>query len=72
MSEMIDRVDGISSAPPIPIAARAVISIATDPEKAAHADPAPKTARPAMKVFFRPTLSATLPAVSSRPANTMT
>ena len=72
MSVMIDNVDGMISAAPMPMLARAAISIPTDPENAAQVDPAANAARPARKVRFRPTRSATLPATSSSPANTIT
>ena len=72
MSLMIDSDDGISSAPPIPMPARAAISTVTEPANAAQAEPTAKKARPAMNVRFRPTRSARLPAVSSSPAKTMT
>ena len=71
MSVMIDKVDGMISAAPTPMLARAAISIATEPEKAAHVEPPAKASRPARKVRFRPTRSARLPAASSSPAKTM-
>ena len=67
---MIDSVDGIISAPPMPMLARAAIRVPTSPEKAAQAEPPAKTARPASSVFLRPIRSARLPAASSEPANT--
>ena len=70
MSVMIANVDGIISAAPTPMVARAAISMGTEPEKAAHAEAPAKAARPAMNVRFRPTRSARLPATSSSPANT--
>ena len=72
MLVMIDSVEGMISAPPMPMLARAAISIPTEPEKAAQVEPAAKAARPARNVRLRPTRSATLPATSSSPANTMT
>jgi hypothetical protein len=71
MSVTIDSVDGIITAPPIPMSARAAISMPTDPEKAAQAEPAPKITRPARNVRLRPTRSARLPAASTSPAYTM-
>ena len=71
MSVMIDRVEGIIRAAPMPMLARAAMSMPTEPENAAHAEPAAKAVRPARKVRLRPTRSARLPATSSRPANTM-
>ena len=67
---MIDSVDGIISAPPMPMLARAAIKVPTLPEKAAQAEPPAKTARPASSVLLRPIRSARLPAASSEPANT--
>ena len=67
---MMDSVEGIISAPPMPMLARAAMRVLTSPEKAAQAEPAAKTARPARNVFLRPTRSARLPAASSKPANT--
>ena len=71
MSVMMDRVDGIISAPPMPIPARAAISRPTDPENAAPAEPTANSARPARYVRLRPIRSARLPAVSSSPAYTI-
>jgi hypothetical protein len=68
MSVMIDSVDGIISAPPIPMPARAAIRMPADPEKAAQAEPAAKITRPARNVRLRPIRSARLPATSTRPA----
>ena len=64
---MIDNVDGIISAAPMPMLARAAISTLTEPEKAAHAEPPAKATRPARNVRLRPTRSARLPATSSSP-----
>ena len=71
MSVMIDSVEGIISAAPMPILARAAISTPTEPEKAAHAEPTAKAARPARNVRLRPTRSARLPATSTSPAKTI-
>ena len=71
-SVMIDSVVGIISAPPIPMLARAAISMPTEPENAAHVDPAANAARPARNIRLRPSRSATLPPTSSSPAKTMT
>ena len=70
MFVMIDSVEGMISAAPIPIPARAAISMPTLPEKAAQVEPAANRARPAMNVRLRPTRSARLPATSIRPPNT--
>ena len=70
MSVMIDNVEGIISAAPMPMLARAVISTPTEPEKAAHAEPPANATRPARNVRLRPTRSARLPATRSSPAKT--
>jgi hypothetical protein len=49
---MIDSVDGIISAPPMPMLARAAIRVPTSAEKAAPAEPPVKTARPVSSVFL--------------------
>ena len=67
-----DSVDGIMTAAPMPMLARAAISMPVDPEKAAQADPAAKASSPAQNTRLRPTRSATLPATSSSPAYTST
>ena len=48
------------------------MSMLTDPEKAAHADPAANAISPARNTRLRPTRSARLPMTSSRPAKTIT
>ena len=52
--------------------ARAAMSSPTEPENAAQVEPTAKAISPAMNVRFLPTRSATLPATSSSPANTIT
>jgi len=69
-SVMIDKVDGIISAAPTPMLARAAISTPTEPEKADHAEPPANATRPARNVRLRPTRSARLPATSNSPAKT--
>ena len=69
---MIASVDGIIIAPPMPMLARAAISMPTEPENAAQVEPAANATRPPMNTRLRPIRSATLPATSSRPANTIT
>jgi hypothetical protein len=69
---MIDSVEGIIMAAPIPMLARAAMSTPTEPENAAQADPAAKAASPARNTRLRPTRSARLPITSSSPANTIT
>ena len=54
MFVMIDKVEGIMSAPPMPMLARAAMSMPTDPENAAHAEPAAQAASPTEKVRLRP------------------
>ena len=58
-------------APPMPMLARAAISMPTEPENAAQVEPAAKAARPARNMRLRPIRSARLPATRSRPAKTM-
>ncbi len=69
---MMASVDGMISAAPMPMLARAAISMPTEPENAAQVDPAANAASPARNVRFRPIRSARLPATSSSPANTIT
>ena len=71
MSLMIDSEAGIVSAAPAPMTARQAISRSTEPENAAPADPAAKTARPMRKNRLRPIRSARLPPTSSSPAKTI-
>ncbi len=72
MLVMSARVEGMISAPPTPMLARAAINIPTEPEKAAHVEQAAKLTSPAMNVHLRPKRSATLPDTRSRPAKTRT
>ena len=72
MLVMRASVEGMISAPPTPMLARAAISIPTDPEKAAQIEQPANATSPATKVHFRPKRSATLPDTSSRPAKTST
>jgi hypothetical protein len=44
-----DKVAGIMTAPPIPMLARAAISLPVEPEKAAQADPAANASSPAFR-----------------------
>ena len=69
---MIASVEGMINAAPIPMLARAAISISTEPEKAAHVEHAANATRPARKVRLRPIRSARLPATSIRHAKTST
>ena len=58
---MIASVEGMISAAPMPMLARAAISIPTEPEKAAHVEQAANATKPARNVRLRPTRSARLP-----------
>ena len=71
MVVMMESVAGMSMAPPMPMLARAAISMSTEPENAAQIEPAAKATRPARKTLFRPIRSARLPLTRSRPAKTM-
>ena len=62
---------GMSAAAPTPMTARARVSRSGVAEKAAKADPAPKTTSPAMNTHLRPSRSPVAPSVSSSPAKTM-
>ena len=66
---MIDKVAGMTNAAPMPITARAAISVEESPESADHADPAAKTARPAISARRRPNRSPIAPAMISNAAN---
>jgi hypothetical protein len=68
----IDRVEGMMAAPPMPITARAPMSMPAEPANAAVAEPRPKMARPTWRAPRRPKRSASMPAVRSRLANTST
>ncbi len=68
--EMMLRVAGMISAPPIPMNARVAISTPADPDSALASDPVPKITRPAVSALYRPNRSPSDPAVSSRPAKT--
>ena len=50
---MMDSVAGMIMAPPIPMLARAAISMPTEPENAAHVEPAAKAVRPARNTRLR-------------------
>ena len=69
---MIASVEGMMSAAPMPMLARAAISMPTEPETAAQVEPAAKATRPARNVRLRPIRSPRLPATSSRHAKTST
>src|SRR5215217_7665957 len=58
-------------APPIPMRARAPISMCDEVLKAASAEKAPNSARPVVKMPLRPSLSPSEPAVSRRQAKTI-
>ncbi len=67
----IDSVVGMISAPPTPMMQRPAMSAVVEPAVAATMEPPRKVARPASSACRRPKRSPMLPAVSSRPANTM-
>ena len=67
---MIANVDGMISAAPTPMLARAAMRTSTDPENAADADPAAKSNTPARNMRLRPHRSPRLPATSNKPAKT--
>ncbi len=67
---MIDSVEGMMNAPPMPMIARAPISISGVVASAERPEPSPKTARPSVRARLRPKRSPSAPAVSSSPAKT--
>ncbi len=67
---MMDRVEGMIRAAPIPMAAREAIRTSGAPAKAEAPEPATNTSRPALRVSLRPNRSPRAPMVSSSPANT--
>ena len=67
---MIDSVEGMMNAPPMPIRARVAISISGEVASADSPEPRPKMARPIVRPRLRPKRSPSAPAVSSRPAKT--
>ena len=66
----IDRVDGMISAPPTPIATRTAITSPGLVHQVAASEAAPKSSRPISITFRRPNRSPRLPEVSRRPAKT--
>ena len=68
----IDSVEGMISAPPMPMSARVAINAVDDPAKADITDPMPKMTRPRESALRRPYRSERLPVVNSSPANTRT
>ena len=68
----IDSVAGMIAAPPMPMTPRAVMSMSAEPANAAAVEPRPNTTRPTWRAPRRPNRSASMPAVSSRLANTST
>ena len=67
----IDNVVGKMNAAPMPISARAAISISGDWASEASPENPPNSSRPIDSAPLRPNLSPSAPAVSSRLANTM-
>ncbi len=66
----IERVDGMISAPPTPIATRTAITSPGVAQKDAAREAAPKSSSPISITFRRPKRSPRLPEVSRRPAKT--
>jgi hypothetical protein len=69
---MMERVEGMIRAPPIPMAAREAISTLAEPAKAEATEPATNTSRPMFRASFRPNRSPRAPMVRRSPANTST
>ncbi len=69
-SVSMESVEGMMSAPPIPIRARATISCALESAYAAYSLESPKITRPSWSARFRPNQSPSRPMVRSRPAKT--
>jgi hypothetical protein len=67
---MIDSVEGMMNAPPMPMIARAPISISGAVASAERPEPRPKMASPRVRARFRPKRSPSAPAVRSSPAKT--
>ena len=67
---MVDRVAGMISAPPTPIAARTAMRPFGSSTTSTATLAAPKMASPACRASLRPKRSPSVPMVSSRPANT--
>ena len=65
----IDSVAGMTNAPPTPISARAAISVAESPDRAAQAEPEAKMTRPSSSARRRPNRSPSAPAMTSSAAN---
>ena len=72
MFVMIDSVEGMINAPPMPINERVAISVVAPPENADAMEPSPKITSPTFSARLRPNRSPSAPIVSSRPANTRT
>ena len=68
----IDSVDGMISAPPMPMKARVKISWLAVSTEAEAIEPSANSTRPACSAPLRPKRSDMLPVVSSSPANTIT
>jgi hypothetical protein len=65
---MMDRVAGMISAAPTPIAVRVPMSIPGELANAEASDPATKTSRPEVRASLRPNRSPRVPMDSNRPA----
>ena len=68
MLRISDRVDGISVEPAMPSSRRAAMSTSAVGANAASTEATPNAVEPISSSFLRPTRSATLPMVTSRPA----
>ena len=66
----IDSVDGMTNAAPMPMIARATMSMAGLSARAPSSEPAANTTRPACSAPLRPKRSPSAAAVNSRPAKT--
>ena len=69
---MTDSVDGMISAPPMPIAMRPRIRWTASVENVAAIDATAKTTSPTWRARARPNRSPSAPIVSNRPAKTST
>lgn len=69
---MMESVEGMIRAPPIPMTAREAIRTSAEPAKAAATEPDTNTRSPAFRASFRPNRSPRAPMVSRSPANTRT
>jgi hypothetical protein len=66
----IDSVDGMISAPPMPMKARAAMSWVAEPDSAEQIDPVVKIRMPVRRASLRPKRSPSVPQTRRRPAKT--